>query len=120
MASFKPSFNDEFVKYEVEWSKCRLLSFVTTVIESQILELFKVSMVFFAIEAAKISRSDELIIFASLFFEDENFLIGINAETFIYFDSSLSMIVLASAFFLSRLFITKSAICTSYPRSFNS
>lgn len=113
MASFNPSFNDEFVKCEVEWSKCRLLSFVTTVIESQILELFKVSMVFFAIEAAKISRSDELIIFASLFFEDENFLIGINAETFIYFDSSSSMIVLASAFFLSRLFIIKSVICTS-------
>ena len=58
--------------------------------------------------------------FASRFFEDENFLIGINAETFIYFDSSSSMIVLASAFFLSRLFIIKSPICTSYPSSFNS
>ena len=58
--------------------------------------------------------------FASRFFEDENFLIGINAETFIYFNSSSSMIILASAFFLSRVFIIKSATCTSYPSSFNS
>tara|TARA_B100000035_G_scaffold314601_1_gene331380 strand:- start:2318 stop:2518 length:201 start_codon:yes stop_codon:yes gene_type:complete len=65
-----------------------LLSFVTTVIESQISELCKVVIVFFAIEAANISRSDELIIFDSRFFEDENFFIGMNAETFIYLDSS--------------------------------
>ena len=58
------------------------------VIESQISDLTRVLIVLLAINADRFSRSDELITVDNLFFEVENFLIGINAAIDIYVDSS--------------------------------
>jgi len=81
--------------------------------EWHILDFDKISIVLFAIEAARASLSEELITLESLFFDVVNFLIGINAEIFIYFDSRSLMISCASEFFDRVLFIIKFAQCTS-------